>query len=110
MLVSIRVERQPCKWCVVQEVRANEVEDAELQQAIARSLQDTKPGSLTTPCTQLHRHDYIEIHSYIGLRLCLVVLLACKFMTYVVPGVHVHKCVYERTFLQNLWLKGQSVL
>ena len=61
MLVSIRVKRQPCKWCVVQEVRASEVEDAELQQAIARSLQDTKQGSFTTPCTQLHRHDYIDI-------------------------------------------------
>lgn len=38
---------------MVQELRASEVEDAELQQAIARSLQDTKQGSFTVVCTQL---------------------------------------------------------
>ena len=31
---------------LMQELRASEVEDAELQQAIAMSLQDTKHGSL----------------------------------------------------------------
>ncbi len=46
---------------MVQEVRLSEVEDAELQQAIARSLQDTKQGSFTTPYIQLHRHDHIYI-------------------------------------------------
>ena len=49
---------------VVQEVRASEVEDAELQQAIARSLQDTKPGSFTAFCTQLLKRDYIYILLY----------------------------------------------
>ncbi len=46
---------------MVQEVRVSEVEDAELQQAIARSLQDTKQGSFTISCTQLQKHDYIDI-------------------------------------------------
>ncbi len=47
---------------MVQEVRASEVEDAELQQAIARSLQDTKQGSFTAFCTQ--KRDYIDVLSF----------------------------------------------
>ena len=49
---------------MLQEVRASEVEDAELQQAIARSLQDTKQGSFTTFCTQQHKRDCMDMLSF----------------------------------------------
>lgn len=77
---------------MVQEVHASEVEDAELQQAIARSLQDTKQGSFTTFCTQLHRHDYIDI--FIHMTASVVSGLAgLQVHDPYVPGVFVYICV-----------------
>ena len=87
---------------VVQEVRASEVEDAELQQAIARSLQDTKPGSFTAFCTQLLKRDYIYILLYMTVSPSLI-LLSCKYMTHAVPGVRVSTCMYESVWLHSFW-------
>ena len=67
------------KYCVPQELEASEVEDAELQEAIARSLRQDQPGADPHTLTCQHS-DKVQsaLHPGVALAYCWSHIALCK--------------------------------